>query len=205
MKPKLNVKQNLTLVAVTALLIFSSCKKDNTTPPPVVNPEPIMEYTSLEGKVIKPNAPGVLIDFNKDGKDDILFYTRLVGDAINKQDRLQFLAFSSAYSRLPVNTSEQIPVMEKNTVIPVNDFAGYTWYNGSEILLVQKVIGINVPAYWEGYWKNAVNKYLPIQVTKGDKLYNGWVELTVDIAGEKVMLHKAAISKEAAKEIKAGL
>jgi hypothetical protein len=205
MSPELLFTKIAGLIGLTALLTFSSCKKDNSTPPPVVIPEPAMEYTNLEGKVVTPNAAGVIIDFNKDGKEDMLLYTRLVGDAINKQDKLQFLAMSSVYSKLPVSSSEEIPVMSKSALIPLNDFSGYSWYNGPEILLVQKVIGINVPAYWEGHWKNAVNKYLPVQVIKGYKRYNGWVELSVDITGEKIILHKAAISKEAEKEIKAGL
>jgi len=35
-------------------------------------------------------------------------------------------------------------------------------------------------------------------------LYNGWVEISSDIAGEKMLLHKAALSKEPNAIIQAG-
>jgi len=46
--------------------------------------------------------------------------------------------------------------------------------------------------------------FLPYQVVENNKLYNGWIELTVNTAGEKVVVHKAAISKEPDKIVKAG-
>jgi hypothetical protein len=58
---------------------------------------------------------------------------------------------------------------------------------------------------WEGNWKTATKKYLPIQVRKNNLRFNGWIELTVDTLHEKIILHRAAISKAGEKEIIAGL
>ncbi|KAA9038367.1 hypothetical protein FW778_12400 [Ginsengibacter hankyongi] len=57
----------------------------------------------------------------------------------------------------------------------------------------------------EGHWKNAVHKYLPYQVVENGNCYNGWMELSIDVPGEKVVLRNTAISKEANKIIKAGV
>ncbi|MBO9564747.1 MAG: hypothetical protein J7621_18355, partial [Niastella sp.] len=58
--------------------------------------------------------------------------------------------------------------------------------------------------YWEGAWKQVHHQYLAIQIVKDNKRYNGWVEVSFDTAGEKLVLHKAAISKEAEKAVIAG-
>jgi len=72
-------------------------------------------------------------------------------------------------------------------------------------MLVQKITSFTAPPVWEGHWRNAVHKYLPYQVLENNSRYNGWVEISIDVPGEKVVLHKVAISKEANKIIKAGV
>lgn len=87
-------------------------------------------------------------------------------------------------------------------LIAVENFNGYQWFELSSVLLVQKIISFNALPVWEGPWKNAFHKYLPYQVMDNMKRYNGWVELGVDVEGEKINLHKAAICKEAYKVIR---
>ena len=48
------------------------------------------------------------------------------------------------------------------------------------------------------------HKYLPVQLNKNNKLYNGWIELSFDSAASKLVLHKAAFSAEENKDVKAG-
>jgi len=163
-----------------------------------------MEYFNLDNREIKSNSPGFLIDVNHDGRKDLAFTTLLVGDPVNQVDKLQFLISTNIEVNLPVNGNEEIPVMNKGESIAIENFNGYQWFELSSILLVQKIISFIAPPVWEGHWKNAVHRYLPYQVVVNGKPYNGWVELSVDIAGEKVLLHKAAISKEPNKTIKAG-
>ena len=69
---------------------------------------------------------------------------------------------------------------------------------------MQKIISLTLPPVWDGHWKNAAHKFLPYQVVVNGKRQNGWVELTADIANEKIILHNAAITKEPEKIIKAG-
>ena len=58
--------------------------------------------------------------------------------------------------------------------------------------------------YWDGIWKRASHHFLPVQVTRNGKTYNGWMEISFDMSGDKLVLHKAGISTENDKEIKAG-
>lgn len=192
------------LYSVTIVLITVSCKKNGQHPDVPTVPHPEMEYFNLNNREIKSNAPGFYIDVNHDGRKDLAFTTLLVGDPINRADKFRFLVSSNIEVNLPVNNVEEIPVMNRGESIMLEDFNGYYWFELSSILLVQKVISFTSPPLWEGHWKNAAHKFLPYQVIENDKGYNGWVELSADIAGEKIVLHNAAVSKEPNKIVKAG-
>jgi hypothetical protein len=128
----------------------------------------------------------------------------LVGDPIEQKDKKQWLVTSSFEANLPVNSTEQIPVLRHLDSIPLNNFSGYAWYNASSIVLSQKTVPVTSPPYWEGDWKDASHRYVPIQVEKQNGLYNGWIEVSFSIDNEKLILHKTAISKEPNKGIMVG-
>ena len=46
---------------------------------------------------------------------------------------------------------------------------------------------------------------LPACINKDEKPYHGWIEISFDTVAEKLILHKAAISTEANKTVKARL
>lgn len=191
------------LVSFFIVLSFVSCKKEKVQhPTPVTGPE--MEYIDLNNKAIKANTPVFSMDINQDGRADLAFSTLLIGDYLNQVDKLQFLIASNIGVNLPVNASEEIPVLKKGESIMPQNFNGYHWFELASIVLIQKVISFTQPPVWEGHWKNAVRNYLPFQIMENEKRYNGWIELSVDIPGEKIMLHKIAISKEANRIVKAG-
>jgi hypothetical protein len=192
------------LLPVITVLTLVSCKKEKKHPSIPTTPTIEMEYFNLNNTEIKGNANALSIDVTHDGRSDILFSTLLVGDPIYQVDKFQFLISTDIGINLPVNVSEEVPVMNNSEPIAPEDFNGFHWFELSTILLVQKIISFNEPPVWDGHWKNAVHKYLPYQVVENNKLYNGWIELTVDTAGEKVIVHKAAISKEPGKIVKAG-
>jgi hypothetical protein len=191
-----------TLCCIVVMLTLVSCKKETKDTPAVPRPE--MEYFNLNNREIKANTPGFFMDVNHDSRPDLAFTTLLVGDPVYQVDKLQFLITSNIKINLPVNDNEEVPVMKNGQSIVPEDFNGYHWFELSSILLVQKIISFTAPDVWEGHWKNAVHNYLPYQVNENGKRYNGWVELSVDIAGEKIVLHKAAISKEPDRIVKAG-
>ena len=187
------------------LLTVISCKKERQEQDALPIPEVQMEYFNFNNREIKAGTSGFSVDLNHDGRKDIAFSTLLVGDPINQVDKFQFLVQSNIKVNLPVKVGEEIPVMKNGDLIPLSNFEGYQWFELSSIILVQKIISFTQPPVWEGHWKSAVHRYLPYQIVGVDGIYNGWVELTVDIANEKVVLHKAAISRQPNKISKAGI
>jgi len=186
-------------ILLSSVVLIASCKKDETTP---VDDKP-MVYIDLKDSAVTFNH-STYFDLDGDGQKDILFNTLLVGDAANKLDKKQWYVTSSFTTSLPVNTSEAIPVLNMADSIPVANFNGYNWYNASAIILAQKVIGETGDPYWQGDWKNATHRFIPVQVQKANGVYNAWVEVSFSTANEKIILHKAAISKKAGKAIAAG-
>lgn len=185
-----------------------SCHKETTIPgdqKPPVDPNPEMTYVELNDRVIEYGAPSEVLDINSDGAYDLIFGVLLVGDPIYKVDKYQFMVLASFYTNLPVNDYEQVPVLNKAQSIPVGDFNGFTWYNAPGVTLLEKNIFNNGNITWRGPFIGAVKSFLPFQIEKISGLYNGWVEITDDRMHERIILHRAALSKEAGKMIKAGL
>jgi hypothetical protein len=183
------------------LMMAVACKKNR--PEPSVEPHPFMLYKDLadSGIVFGKIA---YIDLDNNGEKDVLFSTQLVGDPVGQKDKKQWMATTSFNTNLPINSTEHIPVLRNMDSIPVNDFSAYTWFNASSILLSQKTITKTIPPYWEGDWKEATHRFVPIQLKKQGGLYNGWIEVSFSTGNEKLTLHKAAICKEADKSILAG-
>lgn len=192
-------KSLLALITVLAASTFISCSKDETSAPAAE-----MTYINLQDKAVKHFEPATLIDLNQDGNTDIIFGTMAVGDPVNQLDKWQYRIGSGIDTRLAVNTQEQVPMMNKGQRIPVQGIDGYTWYEASSIVLMQKNISDKLPVFWSGIWVNANRRFIPVQVKKAGKKYNGWIELSTDITQEKIILHKAAITKEPEKDALAG-
>jgi hypothetical protein len=188
------------LIIVFGLALLMSCTKDNIE---ITSPHPSMDYIQLGDSVIT-FGKGASFDLDKNGQKDIYFTTFLIGDPILQQDKRQWVVGSSFYTSLPVNEAEAIPVLKYNDSIPVQSFSGYHWYNASNIVLAQKVIPVHHPSFWEGEWRSASHRYMPLQISRDGKWYNGWVEISFSIGEGKLVLHKAAVCKEAGRAIKAG-
>ena len=190
--------------SATCIFLLAACTKNKPEPTqPPATTHPAMTYLNLHDTAVAFNR-AASFDLDGNGEKDVYFSTLLVGDPVYQVDKRQWLVSSSFNANLPVNANEQIPVLRSQDSIPVVNFSGYSWYNASSILLAQKILSDNQPPYWEGAWKEAFHRFIPIQIIKQDGLYNGWVEVSFSTAEEKVILHKAAVSTEANKTIKAG-
>jgi hypothetical protein len=162
-----------------------------------------MLYTDLQNQEMKQNKPQ-FIDLDKNGSNDIGFATWFIGDPIEKEDEVLFFAASYEHSNLLAGDNNNSPVFKLGDTIPVGNKGAYSWYQVAQIEMARKNIGLQNPPYWELDWKQVSHKYLAIQVVRDNKRYNGWIELSFDTAGEKLILHKAAICKEANKAVIAG-
>lgn len=184
---------------------FISCKKDPVTPAPIPTEPPVeMIYKDLEEKEIRFAQPAFIIDLDEDNTSDLIFSVWLVGDPILQQDKRQFRVGSGVNTNLAVNAAEEAPALLKDENIPLSNFNGYNWYKVSSVILVQRIEDVNGTIRWNGTWQGVTKKYLPFQLLKNNQRFNGWLELSVDITNEKLVLHRLAISKNAEKEIKAG-
>lgn len=188
---------------IVLLVLLAGCTKETAEAPPAKVPStPAMTYVNLKDSAIQFGRLAYL-DLDLDGTRDILFHTQLVGDHLNQQDKRQWLATTTLYTNLPVDAGENLPVMNIDDVVPVQDFSGYSWGNGG-VVLAQQVIGMTGEPYWQGTWKQANRKYLPVQIVKGNLLFNGWVMLSFSTDSDKLILHSAAISQQPNKDVKAG-
>ena len=186
------------------LMLALACKKTAPEPTdPPVPTDPSMLVTDLGDRSIA-FGKSASFDLDNNGAKDVLFSTMLVGDPIEQKDKKQWLVTSSFEANLPVNSTEHLPVLRLLDSIPLNNFSGYSWYNASSIVLSQKTVPVTSPPYWEGDWKDASHRFVPIQVEKQNGLFNGWIEVSFSIDNEKLILHKTAISKEPNKGIMVG-
>lgn len=184
-------------IPLLAAFIFSSCTKDPIEPPA----HPVMQYKDLQNAEVKYNQLKA-VDMDNDGVTDFWFSTLLVGDPVLQRDRRQFYAHSKANTNLLNDANDESPVLNKLDLISKKQ-DGYEWYEVSAIVLAEKIVTMT-ETFWQGAWKNASHKYLPVQIKRDDKLYHGWIELSFDAVEEKLVLHKAALSTEADKSVKAG-
>ncbi|RYG27288.1 MAG: hypothetical protein EOO01_41600 [Chitinophagaceae bacterium] len=165
-------------------------------------PHPPMQYMYLQNLEIGANEYYHL-DVDANGTPDFTFHTLLVGDPVLKQDRRQFLVGSKVETNLLNNPSDESPKLNKGDRIRLRE-SGYEWYEVSSIVLVEKVTSLHGKISWRGLWKEAAHHYLPLQVEKNGQVFLGWVEVSFNTATQKLILHKAAISTEGGKEIRAG-
>lgn len=188
-------------IPALCLLFLFSCKKDKKTLP---EPHPSMQYTDLGNAAVRFNE-FKKINIDGDNTFDFLFSTLLVGDPIGRRDRQQYYVSSSFDAFLPVSGEEQLLMLNKDDAITIANRNGYNWFNASSVVLAEKIIEENGSEHWEGKWKNASHKYVPVQVNREGQLYNGWVEISFNIIPGEIILHRAAIAREAGKDIRAGL
>jgi hypothetical protein len=190
------------LVAVASLFLFACDKDDIITPPPPPDP-PEMIYLDLQNREVKFRQPQRL-DINGDDINDFTFGVIHVGDASLRRDRYLFYAGAAFYSFLPIDNIEESPIMSKGDKVGSISPLGYQWYNGSLTVLAEKIVPETGNYYWAGPWLNVFRQFLAIQVEKNGKRYFGWIELSMNQTHEKVILNKAALSKEAGRDVAAG-
>jgi hypothetical protein len=182
------------IVSILSLLVLViSCRK--TCPEVPVPTSPKMMYSNYNDTAVRFQRFASL-DLDSNGRKDIFFNTQLVGDPVLQQDKYQWMVNSSFHTNLAVNNQEHIRIMNKGEEIETANRNGYSWFNASSILLAQKIISVNQPPFWDGLWKDASHRYIAIQVKRGTSLFNGWIEISFDSSGERVIVHRAGISTE---------
>ena len=192
----------LAAVIIFVATILASCEKDRdiTTTPA----HPQMTYRDLSSRVVNITTPAG-IDISGDGTSDVwfeIFYTR---DQASNTDYHRFVASSGETSRLMIRDATSATVLAAGAAISTQVANGHEWKSPAQAELAKRTLVQGTGAIsWEGAWKDAQRKFLAVQVTQNNQVYNGWIELSFDTAAERVILYRAAISREAAKDIEAG-
>lgn len=183
-----NMRYYLFLCLCTLLLV--SCRKENKPPEIPASPTDI-SYHNLKDTVLKWGADPIAYDLDLNQRFDLVFYTELVGDFINKTDKRKYLVLSSITTLLPVNPDETVPALQKNTSIGAT-LTGHEWYAFSEVALMERHEHESGTIQWFGNWLNQSKKYLPFQLVKAQQVHYGWVEISTNIYNGTITLHRAA-------------
>ena len=191
-------------VAALFTVLLAGCQKDDVIPAPAPAPVPVpaIRYTDLGNTAIV-NMYGRSIDIDGDATKDFYFQALPVGDPVLGRVRLQFYANSKIHSSLLNDAVDQSPMLDQSALITTT-FPGYTWYEIYAVVVAEEIRPDNAAPYWDGSFKNASHKYLPVRIQRNGQYYFGWIELTMDKENRKLILNKACISTEPGKEIKAG-
>ena len=192
--------KSITLLAMLVSLLVA-CKKvpqQNPTPIPAVG----MDTTNFNNREIV-FRKNISADLNHDGIKDFYVQTLHVGDALLQREYKQFRLGTNLGTDFPINQNEEIPILPKGHVIAHNSFYNYNWYEVASIVVAQKVITSD-RSWWEGIWKDQFQQYVPLRIHKNGKIYYGWVELSFDSLNEKLILHRAAVSKDPDVQVSAG-
>lgn len=196
------------LLVMGCLLVVVGCKKTQeiALPQNPSNPIADMVYANYGNKQITPHPQtNTFLDIDKNGTIDVGLSTTLVGDPINVVDKLKFDVLSNFYTSMPINVNDEIFPLNYGDSIPIKDFNNSEWYNGCRITLFERHEYSNPPMKWFGNWLNAINKYVPFQILKNNKRYNGWLQISEDKSNNAIILHKSAYCTTPEKGIKAGL
>ena len=193
------MKSILTVVLIG--LVAVSCHKDPVQPPE--KPAAPMKYVAFNDLEL-PFGKGLSIDLDEDGLKDIFISTVLVGDPLAQADKHQFIFGTSPYTFSPVDDMEETPALAKGGLISAGSFPNHHWYNAN-VVLAQKVIREGVPDSWLGNWKDKSHQYIVLRVDQQGQPFYGWLELSFDMEGERIILHRAALCKESGREVRAGM
>jgi hypothetical protein len=183
------------LILLMTIVINTGCHKSSEH-------NPVMLYTNLNDEEINEQSHKAL-DFNNDGKSDLSFTTKFIGDPSQNRAIFQYLVMPlSNNTSLLVNDQGESPILKKGDQIAAT-FTGCIWYPNASVSLVQKIFE-QTGSYWYGLWHHVSHQYLAIRVIANGEPYYGWVELSIDTDAEKLVLHKMAICTEANVAVMAG-
>lgn len=184
----------LSFLMALSLFVFS-CERNNEDVPVT------MEYINLENAEVYHNH-NLDIDLDKDGIKDFYVTTQFI--SYTEDDRIQYIITPRNDNRSLLEHGNVPKAFEQDAIISKNSPSPYLWASGNA-LLIERVVPLDIAkSYWEGAWKDKMSKYLAVQVNKDEKLYNGWIRISVSPTYSRLIIHDAAISKTPDVGIKAG-
>ncbi|HYJ37288.1 MAG TPA: hypothetical protein VEV87_01680 [Chitinophagaceae bacterium] len=187
-------------ILLFSFILISACNKNDDR----VQPGPDMKYTDLQQAEVKTGTTQRL-DLDEDGTIDFSLQVILIGDPVAKEDRHTFVAGSTIDTYLlAIDNTETGKRLNKGELIGLVPPGGFEWFQVARVVMAEKIISESKPPYWRGEWKDGSHQFLSVQIGKNGSRYNGWIEISTDTNGERMILHKAAISKVPYADVRAG-
>ncbi|MET7000035.1 hypothetical protein [Chitinophaga defluvii] len=184
------------LFLIASCLLLQSCFND---PPP----EPVnYTYKSLRDTTSSYLHPFELHMF-ADTSADFYFTVGLTHDTRGTHANFFMLPLKS--NRVQVKGEGDIPVFANGDAISGTLATPYRWdkITGKFCELIVKDPP-PIDSTWEGAWSGAVKKYIPVQLHDHNKVYNGWISMSIDTVARKMILHEFGWNKIAGENAVAG-
>lgn len=185
--------RNIIILSISMAMI-TGCKKEKPEPE-VQRPKdaPQMEIKSIDDTVRF--GKSYLLHVDNDRDVDFSVASFIIGDAATALDRRVWEWRSGSHAQLALDQQEQTPMLNLYDSISAGSFGNFQWLPYSTTLLLQKLVKANQPDTWDGNWANANHNFLPIKIFRNDQHFGGWVEISFLKASEKLVIHRAAVSK----------
>lgn len=163
-----------------------------------------MVYRDLHNETIYTGGL-TIIDINDDGIPDFRFVEWEYASPGDNAMKQEFFIFTYEHSFTLTDDVSFTTVREKSASIKTAAPEGFEWANVSNVILVRNIKNAGTGSHtWYGNWLNVQHKFLPVQITVQNKIHTGWIEISLDTTTPKLILHKAAWSKEPDTDIIAG-
>lgn len=185
------------LFFIVSGLLLQACHND---PPP----EPVnYTYKSLGDTTASYLHPFVLHMF-ADTSADFFFTVGLIHDT--RGTHANFLVVPLKSNRVQVKGEEaEVPVFVNGDAISGTLATPYRWDKMSSKfceLIIKDPPAID--STWEGAWSGVNKKYVPVQLYDNNKVYNGWISMSLDTVARTMVLHEFGWNKIAGENAVAG-
>lgn len=193
------MSKQIIVAALTMITIISCGKKE-----PISTPKAI-EYVNLNHTAVTTNNV-LSIDLDKNGTTDFVVTKELRETNAGQDDILEFRVIGAQQNRVLVQTDGTPARKDAGSIIRTEDEQGFSWDATTPAVIINRVLTPDpANSYWEGSWLQQFNKYLPIQLLKEGKKYNGWLQLSFsNELPSRIVVHDAAFNKIADQPIQAG-
>ena len=171
---------------------------------PISTPTSI-QYTNLNNTAVTTNNV-LSIDLDNDGTVDFVVTKELRETNAGQDDILEFRVVAAQQNRVLVQADGTPARKEAGVFIRSEDDQLYTWDASTPAVIINRILTPDpANSYWQGTWLQQYNKYLPVQLLKEGKKYNGWIQFSFsDVLPSRIIVHDAAYNKIAGQPIKAG-
>jgi hypothetical protein len=144
--------------------------------------------TQVNDSTIKYYSGEQSIDLNDDGKDDVRWELRYIGNEITTDAMFTVLPRNGSFLLYQSNYGN--PLFEKGDTIRFSAIPPFYWSPYQSDLAANRTN----TGQWYGNWVDKT-AYMAIKISINDALYCGWVNITMDTLNQKIIFNYSDYSK----------